>query len=676
MSQQIDESMKAEVVRRSREGESINKIAKSLRVSKSTIRACIREDTKKQTGVEVFNDAISGSEAIKLLDIYDFMAEAYLKEGLASGVLETKDFKEPFAKDCRLSGKAFVYLAARANGGGIQFKKFFEALDRISPMGDMKTQLHILEKERDRIREQAGEVAQDLVAARTSLQEARDYIKAIEKQPRLNEEKIRDLEEKVLELEKALLDEKEKAREESAKADALTARLDAIRRILDTAIPVKEADVPAAAADEASKAEVPDIVPVVQAEEETADLAKGGSDEDLTLSEWAKSMGINYGWAAELAKSGRITKTRFIKGRYFMEKDSVIVPGPREVSAIKSKDDLPEGYVTITEWSAKQPFSKSKAWKLAKEGKIPGIVKIGSRYYVHKDICTVTGRKASSAGSNDMITLKAKARMDGVSYNAVRRAVKKSGAPECAQQDGRFIYVPVDFDLRSFLQEDKGIPDGYVPVSPLIRESGIPHWKIHGMLEKAGVPVYTINGRNYVPEGTDLKNLEKKNEASMDGLMGLTRKCREAGLSYGCALRMLDRGLFEIVREGRNVFVKKDLDLKAVHAKYREMLRHHEEGTVQNAPAARTDAGDTAAAETVPEKGPENEDAVYNAVVTKATEKRLTVIDVCHTVFDVMVREYGYELGEEPTFEAVRKENGEKDFLAILKNFDKHYATA
>ena len=48
--------------------------------------------------------------------------------------------------------------------------------------------------------------------------------------------------------------------------------------------------------------------------------------------------GYSYGHAGAIAKAGRLTRTVFVKGRYYIPKDTVLLPGPKECRKFKSRD--------------------------------------------------------------------------------------------------------------------------------------------------------------------------------------------------------------------------------------------------------------------------------------------------------------------------------------------------
>lgn len=297
---------KQEVIRRYEAGESISKISKALRINKSLIRSYLREkeQIKKEGTAEavVYEDAVSGEEALQILDLYDFMAEAYLKEGLATGVLESKDCPAgPFTKESRLSGKALVYLASRARGDGVSFRKLFDVLSRLSPAEGMREKIRALEEENGRLRSQADSVAEDLCSAKSSLQEARDYIKVLEKRPG-DKEKIRVLEEALERAKMALSDEQ-------ARTQSLTASLQAIRQILDKGF------APALNVAVAGPVQEPAPGPVQEADVP----AEGPAGEEglVCIKDWAVLNKVGYSTATSAARTGRITGLVMRGSRYF-----------------------------------------------------------------------------------------------------------------------------------------------------------------------------------------------------------------------------------------------------------------------------------------------------------------------------------------------------------------------
>ena len=604
---------KKEVLEMFAKGESISKISKTLRINKSVVRGYLRESEEEKSGkAAVYTDAVSGEEVLQILDLYDFMAGAYLKEGLATGVLESKDFTEPFSKESRLSGKALVYLASRARGEGVSFKKLFEVLARLSPADGMREKIRGLEEERARLGEQASRVAEELCSAKKSLRESRDYIKVLEKRPG-DKEKIRVLEEALERAKTALSDEQ-------AKAMSLAASLQAIRQILDKGTPAKAAAPdpdPAETVKEASPA-----VPSATDKEETSEL--------ISIKEWGKMNDVPYSTATDAARAGRITGIVVKGSRYFCPADAEMVPTDSVCGRIRLKADLPDGYVSITGWAALHGMTGARAKRLVQENRIPGVVRIGSQTYAHRGINPLNPDGAVTVGGS-MLPLKTVCRSQGVDYYAVRRKIAKAGVPDGAQKDGVNLLVPETTDLAAFLgrrrKEKTAAPEppskvpsteGLVPFKALTVASGVPYMTAVHDLRRAGVEVTKIGRIAFVPEGTDLLELRKL---------------------YG-----------------------------------RRPKEHPAEEIA--APAAEPSAEAVPAVPAEPVKEVQDkagDDAVFNAAVATAAIKNVPVSDVCSTVFKVMIDEYGYRLGDAPTFDAVRAENGERDFMAVLKNFDRHY---
>lgn len=597
-----------EVLRRYEAGESISKISKTLRINKSLIRSYLRERDKaeKEGTAEavVYEDAVSGEEALQILDLYDFMAGAYLKEGLATGVLESKDFTEPFTKGSRLSGKALVYLASKARGDGVAFRKLFEALSRLSPADVMREEIRALKEEKERLEKQAGEVAEDLCTAKKSLQEARDYIKVLEKRP-ADKEKIRALEEELKQT-KASLEEAE------GLARGLSDKLSAIRQVLDGAnaplIPQDASPVPA---------ETPASAPTPEPAKEPAD--KAPEEELVSLKDWCTLKGVPYSTATEAARGGRITGLVMRGARYFCSPQAVMVF--KGEGKVERKLDLPKGYVSLTEWAPLHGMSRSRAKRLAESGLIPGLYRFGDKVYVHRDM-KYLNPDGSVASETGMVNLKDLCRKKEVSYNVVRRKIDKVGFPDGTIRDARYLLVPEDTDLEAFLKkegpkvkkirkEEVSSTEGLIAFKSLVESSGVPYMTAVRYIRKAGIKTASFCGRTFVPEGTDLLELKKL---------------------YG--------------KKGKNAPAPVSGEAVKVPTKKPEKE------------AAQAGAGD---------------DAVFNAAVATAAVKNVPVADVCNTVFKVMIDEYGYRLGDSPTFEAVRAENGERDFMAVLKNFDMHY---
>lgn len=274
-------------------------------------------------------------------------------------------------------------------------------------------------------------------------------------------------------------------------------------------------------------------------------------------------------------------------------------------------------------------MSRSRGKRLAQSGLIPGMIRMGRRIYVHRDIKFLN--PDGSLAEEGMVPLKNLCREQGVDYYAVRRKIAKVGLPNGAVKDARYLFVPEGTDLAAFLKKEDPRPkekrpqkvekteafstEGLVPFKALVEASGVPYMTAVRYIRKAGVETTIFAGRKFVPEGTDLLELKK--------LYG--KKAKTA---------------------------PKEAAVPAVPAE----------------PAAHiTDAAH------ITEPGVSEEDAVFNAAVATAAVKNVPVADVCNTVFKVMIDEYGYRLGDSPTFEAVRAENGERDFMAVLKNFDRHY---
>lgn len=591
-----------EVLRRYEAGESISKISKTLRINKSLIRSYLRERDKveKEGTAEavVYEDAVSGEEALQILDLYDFMAGAYLKEGLATGVLESKDCSAgPFTKESALSGKALVYLASRARGDSVSFRKLFDALSRLSPAEGMREKIRALEEENGRLRSQADSVAEDLCSAKSSLQEAREYIKVLEKRPG-DKEKIRVLEDALEKAKTALSDEQ-------ARTQSLTASLQAIRQILDKGF--------APALNVAVAGPVQE-----QAEEDVPAEGPAGEEDLVCIKDWAVLNKVGYSTATSAARTGRITGLVMRGSRYFCPRGAVIVPKEGDVS---HERELPEGYIALTEWSPLHGMSRSRGKRLAQSGLIPGMIRMGRRIYVHRDIKFLN--PDGSLAEEGMVPLKNLCREQGVDYYAVRRKIAKVGLPNGAVKDARYLFVPEGTDLAAFLKKEDPRPkekrpqkvekteafstEGLVPFKALVEASGVPYMTAVRYIRKAGVEATIFAGRKFVPEGTDLLELKK--------LYG--KKAKAAP----------------------------------------------EEAAVPAVPAVPAESAEPAV----------SEDAVFNAAVATAAVKNVPVADVCNTVFKVMIDEYGYRLGDSPTFEAVRAENGERDFMAVLKNFDRHY---
>ena len=595
---------KEEVLKRFEAGESISKISKALRINKSLIRSYLREkeQIKKEGTAEavVYEDAVSGEEALQILDLYDFMAGAYLKEGLATGVLESKDCPAgPFTKESRLSGKALVYLASRARGDSVSFKKLFEVLSRLSPADGMREKIRSLEEENGRLRGQADSVAEDLCSAKNSLQEAREYIKVLEKRPG-DKEKIRVLEEALERAKMALSDEQ-------ARTQSLMASLQAIRQILDKGFVPAPAVTVAGPVQEQAEADVPAEGPA-------------GEEDLVCIKDWAVLNKVGYSTATSAARAGRITGLVMQGSRYYCPPNAVMVP--KGVTEVAHGNELPAGYVSLTEWVTLHHMSRTRGKRLAKSGLIPGMFRMGRRTYVHKDIGYMNPDGATVA-EEDMVSLKPLCREQGVDYYAVRRKIDKVGLPDGAVKDARYLLVPSETDLAAFLKKEEPRPkakkpqkvekteafstEGLVPFKALVEASGVPYMTAVRYIRKAGVEATIFAGRKFVPEGTDLLELKK--------LYG--KKAKTA---------------------------PKEAAMPAVPAEPAE-----------------------------PAEPAVSEDAVFNAAVATAAVKNVPVADVCNTVFKVMIDEYGYRLGDSPTFEAVRAENGERDFMAVLKNFDRHY---
>lgn len=597
-----------EVLKRYEAGESISKISKNLRINKSLIRSYLRERDKVEkegrTEAVVYEDAVSGEEALQILDLYDFMAGAYLKEGLATGVLETKDCSAgPFTKESRLSGKALVYLASRARGDSVSFKKLFDALSRLSPAEGMREKIRALEEENGRLRSQADSVAEDLCSAKSSLQEAREYIKVLEKRPG-DKEKIRVLEDALEKAKTALSDEQ-------ARTQSLTASLQAIRQILDKGF------APALNVAVAGPVQEPAPGPV---QEQVKAEGPAGEEGLVCIKDWAVLNKVGYSTATSAARTGRITGLVMRGSRYFCPRGAVIVPKEGDVS---HERELPEGYIALTEWSPLHGMSRSRGKRLAQSGLIPGMIRMGRRIYVHRDIKFLN--PDGSLAEEGTVPLKNLCREQGVDYYAVRRKIAKVGLPNGAVKDARYLFVPEGTDLAAFLKKEDPRPkekrpqkvektesfstEGLVPFKALVEASGVPYMTAVRYIRKAGVEATIFAGRKFVPEGTDLLELKR--------LYG--KKAKTA---------------------------PEETAVPAVPAE----------------PAAH-----------ITEPAVSEEDAVFNAAVATAAVKNVPVADVCNTVFKVMIDEYGYRLGDSPTFEAVRAENGERDFMAVLKNFDRHY---
>lgn len=597
---------KEEVLKRFEAGESISKISKTLRINKSLIRSYLREkeQIKKEGTAEavVYEDAVSGEEALQILDLYDFMAGAYLKEGLATGVLESKDCPAgPFTKESRLSGKALVYLASRARGDSVSFKKLFEVLSRLSPADGMREKIKALEEENGRLRSQADSVAEDLCSAKSSLQEAREYIKVLEKRPG-DKEKIRVLEDALEKAKTALSDEQ-------ARTQSLTASLQAIRQILDKGF------APALNVAVAGPVQEPAPGPV---QEQVKAEGPAGEEGLVCIKDWAVLNKVGYSTATSAARTGRITGLVMRGSRYFCPQGAVIVPKEGDVS---HERELPEGYIALTEWSPLHGMSRSRGKRLAQSGLIPGMIRMGRRIYVHRDIKFLN--PDGSLAEEGTVPLKNLCREQGVDYYAVRRKIAKVGLPNGAVKDARYLFVPEGTDLAAFLKKEEPRPkekrpqkvektesfstEGLVPFKALVEASGVPYMTAVRYIRKAGVEATIFAGRKFVPEGTDL------------------------------------------------------LELKRLYGKKAKAAP--EEAAVPAVPAVPAESAEPAV----------SEDAVFNAAVATAAVKNVPVADVCNTVFKVMIDEYGYRLGDSPTFEAVRAENGERDFMAVLKNFDRHY---
>lgn len=596
---------KEEVLKRFEAGESISKISKALRINKSLIRSYLREkeQIKKEGTAEavVYEDAVSGEEALQILDLYDFMAGAYLKEGLATGVLESKDCPAgPFTKESRLSGKALVYLASRARGDSVSFKKLFEVLSRLSPADGMREKIKALEEENGRLRSQADSVAEDLCSAKSSLQEAREYIKVLEKRPG-DKEKIRVLEDALEKAKTALSDEQ-------ARTQSLTASLQAIRQILDKGF------APALNVAVAGPVQEPAPGPV---QEQVKAEGPAGEEGLVCIKDWAVLNKVGYSTATSAARTGRITGLVMQGSRYYCPPNAVMVP--KGVTEVAHGNELPAGYVSLTEWVTLHHMSRTRGKRLAKSGLIPGMFRMGRRTYVHKDIGYMNPDGATVA-EEDMVSLKPLCREQGVDYYAVRRKIAKVGLPNGAVKDARYLFVPEGTDLAAFLKKEDPRPkekrpqkvekteafstEGLVPFKALVEASGVPYMTAVRYIRKAGVEATIFAGRKFVPEGTDL------------------------------------------------------LELKRLYGKKAKAAP--EEAAVPAVPAE-------------PAEPAVSEDAVFNAAVATAAVKNVPVADVCNTVFKVMIDEYGYRLGDSPTFEAVRAEKGERDFMAVLKNFDRHY---
>ena len=279
----------------------------------------------------------------------------------------------------------------------------------------------------------------------------------------------------------------------------------------------------------------------------------------VTLRECANIVGISYQTIWKKITTGEVEGAIKFGNNWIIPKSSL---------EILSKLKIPDGFVPLKEYTEAANISDFYAKQKAREGKIPGCIKLNGVYVVPLDEIK---RVREGTNVEGYITVKQMADRDGVSPATIFGWIYSGKLIGSIKIDGK-IYVPENSKKpirktsgKKHKKKQSDItppPAGYITIKQAAERNGVPISTLNKWVRTGKVTdVVKIDNRLYIPDSAVMPDYNSRcpNAEPPDGYINMTEYAKRRGISISAVSHSISRGrITGTIKIGNQRFIPED----------------------------------------------------------------------------------------------------------------------